>query len=166
MFQKSHQAGFGSEEVQNDKKHQGLSAFLQNAGYQTLTPLQEKIIPLILSGADLLVETYGARGRTGAFLIPLLLQDDSKQSKSLIVASSPSEVRKIERQFQRFAGSSSKSISIAALGYDTNIKRELKNSSFHLTSLSEHQRGLLTIHAEESWLSSVVKVIAAIAEGV
>lgn len=45
---------------------------LQAIGYSKLTSIQEKVIPLILEGKDIIAESQTGTGKTAAFLIPIL----------------------------------------------------------------------------------------------
>nr|NGX45972.1 ATP-dependent RNA helicase DeaD [Chlamydiota bacterium] len=45
---------------------------LEEAGYETPTPVQEEVIPKILEGADLIVSAQTGTGKTAAFLLPAL----------------------------------------------------------------------------------------------
>jgi ATP-dependent RNA helicase RhlB len=45
---------------------------LQKVGFKSLTPIQEKSIPVILSGQDLFGQAATGTGKTGAYLIPLI----------------------------------------------------------------------------------------------
>ncbi len=45
---------------------------LQNKGYQTPTPIQQKSIPILLKGKDLLGVAQTGTGKTAAFAIPIL----------------------------------------------------------------------------------------------
>jgi superfamily II DNA/RNA helicase len=54
----------------------GLSANLLKAvkecGYKNLTPIQQKAIPVIRSGRDLLASAHTGTGKTAAFSLPIL----------------------------------------------------------------------------------------------
>ncbi|HEX9804437.1 MAG TPA: DEAD/DEAH box helicase [Candidatus Dojkabacteria bacterium] len=60
---------------------------IQDKGYTTATEIQDKAIPLILEGRDVLGISATGSGKTGAFLIPLIqkLMNDGSQ-KLLVVA--------------------------------------------------------------------------------
>ena len=45
---------------------------LHEAGYQKLTDIQLKVIPLILEGKDVIAQSQTGTGKTAAFLIPIL----------------------------------------------------------------------------------------------
>ncbi|MBC7371062.1 MAG: DEAD/DEAH box helicase, partial [Bdellovibrionaceae bacterium] len=49
-----------------------LQRALVDAGYETPTPIQEKAIPLILEGHDLLGVAQTGTGKTAAFCLPIL----------------------------------------------------------------------------------------------
>src|SRR3989344_3930333 len=45
---------------------------IRNKGYESPTPIQDKIIPLILENKDVIGLANTGTGKTGAFLIPLI----------------------------------------------------------------------------------------------
>ncbi|WP_085537410.1 DEAD/DEAH box helicase [Massilibacteroides vaginae] len=54
---------------------------LSNKGYETPTPIQEKAIPVALSGQDLLGIAQTGTGKTAAFAIPVIQKLDQQPSK-------------------------------------------------------------------------------------
>ena len=54
-------------------------------GYKEITPIQQKAIPAILSGHDVLAKAQTGTGKTAAFVLPVLqlLTKSSKQSSPL-----------------------------------------------------------------------------------
>lgn len=105
-----------------------LLAILNNAGYAQPTLLQEKVVPQIMSGRDMLVETLYAEGRTAAFLLPLCLtsKSDSINPQVLIIAAGADLVQKTALQFRRFAKGSKLPHRFITLGWESPIKREVK----------------------------------------
>ena len=67
----------------------GLSAELLRAieekGYQAATPIQQKSIPLILAGHDVLAGAQTGTGKTAGFTLPLLhkLQHSTNNRRSI-----------------------------------------------------------------------------------
>jgi len=54
----------------NEQLLEGLDAM----GFETATPIQEKAIPVILKGKDLIACAQTGTGKTAAFLLPVLHQ--------------------------------------------------------------------------------------------
>lgn len=52
--------------------HENLAEGIEASGYETPTPVQEKVIPLILAGKDIIASAQTGTGKTAAFLLPLL----------------------------------------------------------------------------------------------
>ena len=62
---------------------EGLVSIVKEKGYITPTPIQEKSIPIILSGRDVLGGAQTGTGKTAAFALPLLqLLEKSEAGKS------------------------------------------------------------------------------------
>ena len=104
-----------------------LLAILNNAGFEEPTLLQKQVVPVILSGHDVLVETLYAEGRTAACLLPVLTSPPvDNPPGTLIVASGSEQVKKTVLQARRLAGGSGIPLNMISLGWDTPIKREVK----------------------------------------
>src|SRR3954471_15836583 len=60
---------------------------LQQSGYNQLTDIQLKTIPLVLEGKDLIAQSQTGTGKTAAFLIPVLekLETGSKPQALILV---------------------------------------------------------------------------------
>jgi ATP-dependent RNA helicase DeaD len=60
---------------------------LQQSGYNQLTDIQLKAIPLVLAGKDLIAQSQTGTGKTAAFLIPILekLATGSKPQALILV---------------------------------------------------------------------------------
>jgi ATP-dependent RNA helicase DeaD len=60
---------------------------IQEAGYESPTPVQGQAIPILMSGADLIAEAQTGTGKTAAFALPILerLQPGKKSPQALIL---------------------------------------------------------------------------------
>ena len=89
----------------SEKIHEQLKGFITNAGYKNPTRLQSRVLPLTLQDKDIIVEAGQGEGRTGLFLISLLMRIDTvgEGIKALILTASHGEVKKIIRQYSKFA---------------------------------------------------------------
>ncbi len=54
------------------KFDQRLLEGIDASGYETATPVQEQVIPLVLEGKDLIASAQTGTGKTAAFLLPLI----------------------------------------------------------------------------------------------
>jgi ATP-dependent RNA helicase RhlE len=63
--------GKNFSEFNLDKK---LQLNIEKKGYQTLTPIQEQALPVLLEGRDMLAISKTGSGKTAAFLIPLIMR--------------------------------------------------------------------------------------------
>jgi ATP-dependent RNA helicase RhlE len=67
----------------------GILAGIRTAGYATPTPIQEKAIPLVLEGRDVLGLAQTGTGKTAAFVLPILqrlIKNPARRTRALIVA--------------------------------------------------------------------------------
>jgi len=83
-----------------------LQAF-RKAGFSSLTPLQERLIPLILKGKDVLAEDGPGEGRTSGIVFPLILglRGSGLAPRALILVPSHEDVAKVTRAVSRFTRS-------------------------------------------------------------
>jgi ATP-dependent RNA helicase RhlE len=91
--------------------NESLQMGLQDIGFSDPTPIQEKSIPLILSGQDVLGAAQTGTGKTGAFVIPILnhiLSEPKEGTKALILSPTRELAQQIDEQ-------------IFALGYHTGL---------------------------------------------
>ena len=68
--------------------HPGIAKGIHDCGYKIPTPIQEKTIPLILDGRDVLGLAQTGTGKTAAFVLPVLQQlvkQPCKSPRSLIM---------------------------------------------------------------------------------
>lgn len=79
---------------------------LDSMGFENPTPIQEKALPIILSGKDLIACAQTGTGKTAAFLLPVLSKLASQPSEhvdTLIVAPTRELAIQIDRALQGFA---------------------------------------------------------------
>jgi ATP-dependent RNA helicase DeaD len=80
-----------------------LQAF-RRAGLASLSPLQSRLIPLVLKGRDVTVETRPGSGTTTGYVAPLLLglRGAGPGPRALILVPTAQEVAKVTRAVTRF----------------------------------------------------------------
>ena len=89
----------------------GLNNQLENGldmmGFEKATPIQEKAIPIILQGKDLIACAQTGTGKTAAFVLPILsLLSEKKQEnkvKALIIAPTRELAKQIDMQIEGFS---------------------------------------------------------------
>lgn len=71
---------------------------IQTLGYKEATPVQEKTIPIILSGKDLVVQSQTGSGKTAAFTIPICekIVWNNRKPQALIIAPTRELVMQIQ----------------------------------------------------------------------
>jgi ATP-dependent RNA helicase DeaD len=76
---------------------------LAAAGWTHLTPVQEKAIPYVLAGRDLIVQSRTGSGKTGAFLLPMFAHLDParKGTQALVMAPTRELALQIHAEFER-----------------------------------------------------------------
>ncbi|MEE9127105.1 MAG: DEAD/DEAH box helicase [Planctomycetota bacterium] len=88
---------FSDLPIRND-----LQRGLQACGYEVCTPIQEKAIPILLKGADLLGMAQTGTGKTLAFLIPILEQLRANGNvQALVVCPTRELALQVGEEFQR-----------------------------------------------------------------
>jgi ATP-dependent RNA helicase DeaD len=78
---------------------------LGDVGYEIPTPIQSQIIPLLLSGKDVLGQAQTGTGKTAAFALPLLSRIDLKRIEPQVLVLTPTRELAIQvaEAFQRYA---------------------------------------------------------------
>lgn len=87
-----------------EKVLQGLEAM----NFQETTPIQEKTIPVIMSGRDIIGCAQTGTGKTAAYILPLLNRmvtepEDNGHIKAIVMAPTRELAQQIDRQFEGFS---------------------------------------------------------------
>ena len=85
------------------KLPKAVKAAAKAAGWKSLMPVQQKAIPYVLEGRDLIVQSRTGSGKTGAFLLPLFerLDPDVPGVQALILTPTRELARQIHAEFER-----------------------------------------------------------------
>ncbi|MGC9329488.1 MAG: DEAD/DEAH box helicase, partial [Candidatus Hinthialibacter sp.] len=78
---------------------------LDEVGYESPTPIQEEIIPLVLAGRDVMGQAQTGTGKTAAFALPLLTRIDLQKTKPQVLVLTPTRELAIQvaEAFKRYA---------------------------------------------------------------
>jgi|WetSurMetagenome_2_1015567.scaffolds.fasta_scaffold37826_2 ATP-dependent RNA helicase DeaD len=78
---------------------------LDDVGYEIPTPIQSQVIPLVLTGRDVLGQAQTGTGKTAAFALPLLSRIDLKKLEPQVLVLTPTRELAIQvaEAFQRYA---------------------------------------------------------------
>jgi len=110
-----------------------LLSNIQARGYVTPTPIQDRCIPALLSGSDVVGIANTGTGKTAAFLIPFIhkIMTDRSQ-RVLIVAPTRELAGQIEQEFKLFARSLnlSSALCIGGVGMVRQIRELARNPHF------------------------------------
>ncbi|MBD8070862.1 DEAD/DEAH box helicase [Bacillus sp. PS06] len=107
-----------------------MKPFIQDAwtkaGFKEATPIQEKTIPYILEGQDVIAESPTGTGKTLAYLLPILdkIDVEKKEIQAVILASSHELVMQLFGEFQKWSEGSD--IYGASFIGGANVKRQLE----------------------------------------
>jgi ATP-dependent RNA helicase DeaD len=100
---------------------------LQEIGYQNLTDIQLKVIPLILEKKDIIAQSQTGTGKTAAFLVPILERLEVVSQTQVLVLE---PVRELARQVSEEAKnlSSNRNLKIMTIcGGETNKNRQARD---------------------------------------
>ncbi len=80
-----------------------LQAAVKAVGWTSLMPVQQRALPYLLAGRDLIVQSKTGSGKTGAFLLPLFtgLDPAQKSAQALVMAPTRELARQIHEEFLR-----------------------------------------------------------------
>ena len=87
---------------------------LKEINFREATEVQEKLIPIVLAGNDLVGESKTGSGKTHTFLLPIFqtLNEDSQQVEAVITAPSRELATQIYQAARQIASHSEKEIRI------------------------------------------------------
>ena len=82
-----------------------LQKALIDVGYETPSPIQARIIPHMLEGADVLGQAQTGTGKTAAFALPILARLDLKQKLPQVLVLAPTRelALQVAEAFQKYA---------------------------------------------------------------
>jgi superfamily II DNA/RNA helicase len=86
----------------------GLQRAISKAGFNRPTPIQERVIPLILEGKDLVAEAETGSGKSASFVLPILeyLEKNPQEGKAkirvLVLAPTRELTQQVAEDFVRF----------------------------------------------------------------
>jgi ATP-dependent RNA helicase RhlE len=112
--------------------HPAIAANIEAAKYAEATPIQQKAIPAMLSGRDVLGLAQTGTGKTAAFALPILqmlLEGSRCRARALIVSPTRELAEQTNKVFREFSkGTELRSMSVFG-GVSTKSQiKELKNS--------------------------------------
>ncbi len=99
---------------------------LEEFGYTEPTEIQNKTIPVILAGRDLMASAQTGSGKTAAFALPIIdcLEEPADKPRALVLAPTRELAVQVEEQFENFAKFSKlRTVTLyGGVGYDKQIK--------------------------------------------
>ena len=100
----------------------------RKAGFTSLTPLQEKLVPLILKGKDIVAEAAEGAGTTTGFVLPLILglRGAGLVPRTLILVPTNLDVGKVTRAVTRFGRAVRELPAYIPLGEAEDARREMR----------------------------------------
>jgi len=84
---------------------QALIDTLTQLNYETMTPIQESTIPVLMEGSDLIAQAKTGSGKTAAFGIPLILAVDTKKRnpQALVLCPTRELADQVAKELRRLA---------------------------------------------------------------
>jgi len=106
---------------------------IKNKGYSTPTPIQDKVIPLIITGQDVVGVANTGTGKTAAFLIPLINKVfKNSHEKVLVITPTRELAAQIEQEFIAIARGLRiySSLCIGGVGMGRQVQSLRRNPQF------------------------------------
>lgn len=127
------------EEIKIDHKFtdfridQRIKDNITSKGYEIPTPIQDKTIPLIIQGGDVVGVANTGTGKTAAFLIPLINKTLNKRGEKVLIITPTRELAvQIEQEFISIAQGLGiySSLCIGGVGINRQIQRLRRHPQF------------------------------------
>ncbi len=92
--------------VTADELPDALREAIKRMKWPDLMPVQQRAIPYVLEGRDIIVQSRTGSGKTGAFLLPLLdnLDPSLEKPQALILTPTRELARQVNEEFERMIG--------------------------------------------------------------
>lgn len=127
----------GEVTIENDfadfQVEERIKINIKNKGYLTPTPIQDKTIPLIIKGQDVVGVANTGTGKTAAFLIPLIDKVFKNRNEKVLVITPTRELAaQIEQEFIVIARNLKiySALCIGGVGMNKQIQRLRRNPQF------------------------------------
>ncbi|ADN09231.1 DEAD/DEAH box helicase [Sulfurimonas autotrophica] len=111
-----------------------LQKTLQDKGFKKPTPIQEKVIPLVLNNKDVIAQAQTGSGKSASFVLPLLQlwsqkRDNAKKGKIKILVLTPTRelTLQVAEVFEEFSKDLAKKPQIVSLIGGESIGEQLYN---------------------------------------
>ncbi len=136
-----------------------LAKAMQECGYETLTPVQEKCIPLLLTGKQLAVQAETGAGKTAAFLIPALEMCDpaDRHIQTLIIEPSRELALQTETETKRLSAYTA--IHSSALVGGLSIRKQINRLHQGVQVITATPGRLLDLFQQEELDLSHLKLV-------
>lgn len=96
---------------------------LNSEGITEPTDVQEKSIPLIFAGNDVMVESETGSGKTLAFALPIMKKVSGNESQALVLSPTRELAKQISKEIDKFAGDNVETVTIyGGVSYGPQVK--------------------------------------------
>ena len=104
---------------------------LNEMGFSEMMPIQERVIPLILNGNDVIGQAQTGTGKTAAFGIPLIEKSEKKHAgvEHLIISPTRELATQIKNELDKIAKNTGITIGLILGGVDYNKERRMLKSN-------------------------------------
>lgn len=89
-----------------DSLPENLRDAVRSIGWTKLMPVQQKAVPYLLEGRDMIVQSRTGSGKTGGFLLPLfnLLDENEMVAQALVLSPTRELAKQIHEEFEKLRG--------------------------------------------------------------
>ena len=104
---------------------------LEEMGFAEMMPIQERVIPLILEGCDVIGQAQTGTGKTAAFGIPII-NNSSKNHEGLehlIISPTRELATQIKKELDKIAKNTKITVGLILGGVDYNVERRMLKSN-------------------------------------
>ena len=107
---------------------------LDKSAFEQATPIQEKVIPLVLEGQDLMAKAQTGTGKSASFILPILellqqkkLKDDYKKARIRVLVLTPTRelTLQISQVFENFSSSLAQKVKVVSFIGGEGISQQL-----------------------------------------